>query len=126
MREAYARLNRRSAPGIDRQSVAEYGENLDENLLELLERAKSGSYRAPALRRSYVPKNEKEKRPIGIPTTENKILERATVMLLEPIYENTFEDGSYGFRSKRPAHQALAKIRELIQAMNGCWIIDGV
>ncbi len=124
MREAYGRLNRKSVPGVDHESVVKYGENLEENLRSLLERAKSGSYRAPAVKRSYIPKDEKEKRAIGIPTTENKVLECAVVMLLEPIYETSFDDGSYGFRTGRSAHQALVRVREQIKEMNGCWVID--
>ncbi|MCP4043741.1 MAG: group II intron reverse transcriptase/maturase, partial [Gammaproteobacteria bacterium] len=90
MAEAYRGVRRNAAPGIDGQTVAEYGENLVENLRDLQERAKSGSYRAPAVLRAYVPKNEKEDRPIGIPTTEDKILQRAVAMILEPIYEQEF------------------------------------
>jgi RNA-directed DNA polymerase len=124
LHEAYRRLNKNSATGVDGQSVAAYGERLEENLRDLLERAKSGRYRAPSVKRGYVPKDGKELRPIGIPTTENKVLERAVVMLLEPIYEACFDDGSYGFRSGRSAHQALASIREHIVERDGCWVVD--
>ena len=82
LHEAFRRLNRNSATGVDGQSVAAYGERLEENLRDLLERVKSGRYRAPPVKRGYVPKDGKELRPIGIPTTENKVLERAVVMLL--------------------------------------------
>ena len=98
MHEAYRRVNRKAALGVDGQTWAEYGEHLTENLKDLLNRAKSGSYRAPAVKRSYVPKNEKEQRPIGLPTVENKVLERAVGMILEPIYEEEFYDFSFGFR----------------------------
>jgi RNA-directed DNA polymerase len=124
MQEAFKNLNVKSAIGVDNQSVADYGKNLDENLADLLERVKSGSYQAPAVKRTYVPKDEKEKRPIGIPTTENKVLERAVLMLLEPIYENDFYDCSYGFRKNRSPHQALEKIRDQIKEWNGCWVVD--
>lgn len=76
-REAYRRVRRDSAPGVDGQTVAGYGENLSENLRSLLERAKSGSYRAPPVKRVHIPKSETETRPIGMPTVENKVLERA-------------------------------------------------
>ena len=109
---------------MDARSVADYGEELEANLRDLLERAKSGRYRTPAVKHVYLPKSETEKRPIGIPTTENKVLERAVVMLLEPIYESDFYESSYGFRPNRSAHQALEVIREQIKEMNGCWVVD--
>ena len=113
MREAFKRLNPKSVAGIDEQSVREYAVELESNLGSLLERAKKGTYRAPPVKRKHIPKNEKETRPIGIPTTENKVLERAVVMLLEPIYEIDFMECSYGFRVKRSAHQALESIRSI-------------
>jgi len=124
MREAYQKINTKSAVGVDGQSVADYGKNLDENVKDLLERAKSGRYRARAVRRVHIPKNERETRAIGIPTTENKVLERAVAMLLEPIYETDFKEGSYGFRPNRSAHDALESIREFAMEMKGCWVID--
>ena|SRR5438552_5585089 len=78
------------------------------NLQDLLNRAKSGLYRAPAVRRAHIPKGDgSSTRPIGIPTFEDKVLQRAVVMVLEPIYEQDFRDCSYGFRPGRSAHQAL-------------------
>ena len=82
--------------------------NLEGNLQSLLDRAKSGTYRAPPVRRVHIPKGTgDETRPIGIPTFEDKVLQRAVVMVLEPIYEQDFYDCSYGFRPGRSAHQAL-------------------
>lgn len=124
MREAYRRVRRDSAPGVDGQSVADYGMNLEQNLRGLLERAKNGSYRAAPVKRAYIPKNETETRPIGIPTVENKVLERAVVMLLEPVYEIEFKDCSYGFRPKRSTHQALEAVRREAMAMGGGWVLD--
>jgi RNA-directed DNA polymerase len=86
LREAYRRLRKDSAPGHDGQTVADYGKDLETNLQSLLDRAKSGSYFAPPVRRVHIPKGTgKETRPIGIPTTEDKLLQRAVAMLLEPI-----------------------------------------
>lgn len=124
MREAYRRVRRDSAPGVDGQSVADYGTHLEQNLRGLLERAKNGSYRAAPVKRAYIPKNETETRPIGMPTVENKVLERAVVMLLEPVYENEFKDCSYGFRPKRSTHQALEAVRREAMAMGGGWVLD--
>ena len=124
MREAFSRLKKDSAVGVDGVSVQEYAINLEPKLADLLEEAKSGRYRPPPGKRVQIPKNEKETRPISISTTENKVLERAVTMLLEPIYETEFLDCSYGFRPNRSAHQALAEIREHVMAMNGGWVLD--
>jgi len=124
LREAYARVRRDSAPGVDGQTVAGYGENLEANLQSLLERAKSGSYRAPLVKRVHIPKSETETRPIGMPTVENKVLERAVAMLLEPVYEREFLDCSYGFRTGRSPHQALDAVRGAVMAMGGGWVLD--
>ncbi len=108
LREAYRRTRRDGAVGIDGQTAADYEKGLEENLRSLLERAKSGTYWAPPVRRVHIPKGTGgETRPIGIPTLEDKVLQRAIVMLLEPIYEEDFYDCSYGFRPKRSAHDAL-------------------
>jgi len=109
---------------VDGQTVAGYGENLEANLQSLLERAKSGTYRAPLVKRAHIPKSETETRPIGMPTVENKVLERAVAMLLEPVYETEFLDCSYGFRPGRSAHQALDAVRAAVMAMNGGWVLD--
>ena len=124
MGEAYRNVRRNAAPGIDGQTVAQYGANLVENLRDLQERAKSGAYRAPAVRRAYVPKNEKEDRPIGIPTTEDKILQRAVAMILEPIYEQEFLPFSFGFRRGRSQHDALDYLREQCFARNVQWVLE--
>lgn len=113
MREAYRRTRKDGAPGIDGQTAQEYEGNLEENLRSLLNRAKEGDpYGAPPVRRVYIPKgNGREKRRIGIPTFEDKVLQRAVVMALEPVYEQEFLDGSYGCRPGRSAHQALRVLR---------------
>ena len=124
LREAYSKVRRDSAPGVDDQSVADYGEKLEANLQSLLERVKSGTYRAPLVKRVHIPKNDTETRPIGMPTVENKVLERAVAMLLEPVYEQEFLDCSYGFRPGRSAHQALEALRSAVMAMRGGWVLD--
>lgn len=125
MREAFSRVRKDSAPGVDRETVADYGRELTTRLARLIERTKSGSYVAPPVRRVRIPKGDgKETRPIGIPTTEDKILQRAVVMLLEPIYEREFYDFSYGFRPGRSAHQALAAIWNGIMGLETGWVVD--
>jgi RNA-directed DNA polymerase len=100
LKEAYRRTRKDGAVGVDGVTAAEYEQDLEGNLQRLLDRAKSGTYRAPPVRRVHIPKggSSTETRPIGIPTLEDKVLQRAVVMLLEPIYEQDFLDCSYGFR----------------------------
>jgi len=126
LREAYRRTRKDGAVGVDGQTAAAYEEHLEENLRSLLERAKSGTYRAPPVRRVYIPKggSTSERRPIGIPTLEDKILQRAIVMLLEPIYEQDFHDCSYGFRPGRSAHQALENLWTQTMQSGGGWILE--
>jgi group II intron reverse transcriptase/maturase len=115
LREAYSRVRKDGAAGIDEQTAKQYAENLEENLRSLRHRIRTNKYRAPAVKRVWIPKEGGE-RPIGIPTFEDKIVQRAVHMLLEPIYEQDFQDCSYGFRKGRNAHKALKAIRE--QCMN--------
>jgi group II intron reverse transcriptase/maturase len=123
--EAYRRTRKDGAVGVDEQTAAMYAVNLEQNLRSLLDRAKSGTYAAPPVRRAYVPKGTgNETRPIGIPTFEDKILQRAVVMALEAIYEQDFLDCSYGFRPGRSAHQALESLRNQIVKMYGGWIVE--
>ena len=105
LREAYRRTRKDGAPGVDGQTAAEYEAGLEANLQSLLYRAKSGTYRAPPVKRVHIPKGVGvETRPIGIPTFEDKILQRAVVMGLEAVYEQDFLACSYGFRPGRSAH----------------------
>jgi len=126
LREACYRTRKDGAPGVDGQTWNEYAKDLEANLQSLLDRAKSGSYRAPPVRRVHIPKagSMTETRPIGIPTLEDKVLQRAVVMLLEPIYEQDFYVGSYGFRPGRSAHQALEDLRKRIMSNGGGWILE--
>jgi group II intron reverse transcriptase/maturase len=99
--------------------------NLEANLLDLLERFKSGCYKAPPVRRVYIDKADGSQRPLGIPTFEDKVAQRAVKMLLEPIYEQDFLDCSYGFRPQRSAHQALHELRNALMKPQGLrWVID--
>lgn len=125
LREAYRRTRKDGASGIDGQTAEQYAEKLEENLQSLLDRFKSGRYRAPAVLRVQIPKGDgKQTRPIGIPTFEDKVLQRAVAMVLEAIYEQDFLDCSYGFRPGRSAHQALEAVREATMPVGGGWIIE--
>jgi group II intron reverse transcriptase/maturase len=126
LRVAFQRTRKDGAPGVDGQTWNEYAVHLEANLQSLLDRAKSGTYRAPPVRRVYIPKagSATETRPIGIPTLEDKVLQRAVVMLLEPIYEQDFDSGSYGFRPGRSAHQALEDLWKRTMDSGGGWILE--
>lgn len=126
LREAYRRTRKDGAVGIDGTTSAGYEQNLEDNLRSLLDRAKSGRYFAPPVRRVHIPKagSTTETRPIGIPTLEDKVLQRAVVMLLEPIYEQDFYDGSYGFRPGRSAHDALESLWKGTMDMRGGWVLE--
>ena len=123
--EAYRQTRKDGAPGVDGQTDDDYGLSLRENLESLLDRAKSGTYKAPPVRRVHIPKGTgNETRPLGIPTLEDKILQRAVVMALEPIYEQDFLNCSYGFRPGRSAHQALAALWQQTMDLGGCWLVE--
>ncbi len=126
LHEAYRRTRKDAAVGIDGVRAQEYEAALEANLTGLLERFKTGSYRAPAVRRVHIPKDgaDTKMRPIGIPTLEDKILQRAVLMVLEPVYEQAFLDCSYGFRPGRGAHQALEALWKELMDIGGGWIID--
>jgi len=125
LEEAYHRTRKDGAAGIDDVTGKQYAENLHGNLQHLLNRLKSGTYKAPPVKRKHIPKGMKgETRPIGIPTFEDKIVQRAVVMLLEPIYEHDFHDGSFGFRLKRSAHQALQMVWETTMEVSGGWVLE--
>ena len=123
---AYERTRKDGAVGVDGQTADDYAANLEANLKSLLERAKSGTYQAPPVRRAHIPKagSSTETRPLGIPTFEDKVLQRAVVMILEAIYEQDFLACSYGYRRGRSAHQALEAVWRQTMNMGGGWILD--
>jgi group II intron reverse transcriptase/maturase len=122
---AYHRTRKDGCAGIDDVTGKQYAENLHDNLQNLLNRLKSGTYKAPPVKRKHIPKGTSgETRPIGIPTFEDKIVQRAVVMLLEPIYEHDFHDSSFGFRPRRSAHQALQAVWDATMAVYGGWVLE--
>ena len=124
LREAHRRTRKDGATGVDGQTADEHATHLEDNLRSLLERAKSGTYRAPPVRRAYIPKDSGEMRPLGIPTFEDKVLQRAVAMLLEAVYEQEFLDCSYGFRPGRSAQQALDVLHREASKMAGGWVVE--
>ena len=124
MQEAYRLTRKDGAAGIDGVTADDYAINLDANLLDLLDRIKSGRYQAPPVRRTYLPKADGSRRPLGIPTFEDKVAQRAIVMVLEAVYEQDFLACSFGFRPGRSAHQALQFLRTSCMRQRLRWVID--
>ena len=124
MMEAYRLTRKDGAPGIDGATAAGYEANLEANLLDLLERIRSGRYRAPPVRRAYIPKADGSQRKLGIPTFEDKVAQRAVTMVLETVYEQDFLPCSYGFRPGRSAHQALRTLQNVLWAKRLYWVLD--
>jgi group II intron reverse transcriptase/maturase len=126
MHEAYRRTRKDGAAGVDDVTAEEYEKDLEENLKSLLDRFKSGRYYAQPVKRVYIPKGDGKDgvRPIGIPALEDKVLQRAVIMVLEPLYEQDFLDCSYGFRPGRSVHQALEALWKGIMGMGGCWVLE--
>ena len=112
LRMAYFRLKKEAAPGVDGETWRHYGEELERNLQDLSERLKRGAYRAKPVRRVYIAKTDGRQRPLGVPVLEDKIVQRATVEVLNAIYETDFIGFSYGFRPGRPL-QAIDHMRPL-------------
>jgi group II intron reverse transcriptase/maturase len=124
LRRSYEELNKKSSRGVDGQSWEDYQKELDENIEVLHSKFKSGRYRAPHIRRAYIPKGDGTRRPLGIPTLEDKLLQRAVTKVLRPVYEQDFYDFSYGFRPGKSAHGALQALFEEVSFRGKRYIID--
>lgn len=124
LREAYLGLERTSAPGMDGETWQSYGLDLEVNLQDLSERLKRGAYKAKPVRRVYIPKADGKQRPIGVPVLEDKIVQRATVEVLNAIYETDFLGFSYGFRPKRSQHDALDALGAAFATKKVNYVLD--
>ena len=122
--KAYFDINPKAAAGVDQVTWASYGENLAGNLGDLLDRVNRGAYRARPSRRAYIPKSDGGRRPLGIATLEDKILQRAVVEVLNAIYEEDFLGFSYGFRPGRRPHDALDALSVGITRKKVNWVLD--
>jgi len=121
----YGELKVNKAPGIDGVGVLKYGENLDENLKDLVERMKAKKYRPQAVKRVLIPKpGKKEKRGLGIPTVEDKLVQIMMKKILEVIFEQDFADFSYGFRPKRSCHQAVKRLNGIVMKTPVNYVVD--
>jgi group II intron reverse transcriptase/maturase len=124
LEECFRMLKRGKAAGIDGTTIEEYEKNLRGNIENLVDRMKKMSYRPQPVRRVYIPKENGKKRPLGIPTVEDKLVQMTFTRILEAIYEPDFIDFSYGFRRNRNCHQALARINHMIMFRPVNYIID--
>ena len=120
----YLELGRDRASGIDGVSWQSYGEHLKENLVSLVRRMKAKQYRPKPAKRVYIPKNEHEKRPLGLPALEDKIVQKGIARILEAIYEEDFLDCSYGFRPGRSCHDALRAVDQIIMKRPVNYVIE--
>lgn len=124
LREAYYGLKRDAAPGVDGETWQSYGEQLEANLNDLSERLRRGAYRARPVRRVYIPKPDGRQRPLGVTTLEDKVVQRALVLVLNSIYEADFLGFSYGFRPGRNQHDALDALYVAIKRRRVNWVLD--
>lgn len=124
LRWAYFQLRKEAAPGVDGETWRHYGERLDERLQDLSHRLQRGAYRAKPVRRTYILKADGRQRPLGITALEDKIVQRATVEVLNAIYEQDFAEFSYGFRSGRSQHDALDQLDQGIIRRKVNWVLE--
>jgi RNA-directed DNA polymerase len=124
LREAYFGLRRDAAPGVDGETWRHYGLDLERNLQDLSERLQRGAYRAKPVRRAFIPKPDGRERPLGVPALEDKIVQRATVEVLNAIYEADFLGFSYGFRPGRNPHSALDALYTGLLTKKVNWVLD--
>ncbi len=122
--ECFRELKRNKSPGIDGITVSEYEKRLDENIADLVARLKAKQYKPKPVKRVYIPKPNGDKRPLGIPAIEDKIVQMAIKKILEAIFEPDFIDTSYGFRPNRSCHDALAQINKIIMNYPVNFIVD--
>lgn len=116
-----------NAPGVDGTTAEDYGENLNERLKGLSRRLKSDSYKPKAVRRVYIPKGDGEKRPLGVPTIEDRVVQESLRLVMEPIFETDFSDYSFGFRPNRSCHDAISLVARQMAPAGGPykpWILD--
>jgi group II intron reverse transcriptase/maturase len=124
LRDAFYRLKREAAPGVDGQTWSEYGANLEQNLEGLSGRLRMGAYRAKPVRRVFIPKADGSVRPLGVTALEDKLVQSATVAVLNAVYEPLFAGFSYGFRPGRSQHNALDALSVGIARKKVGWVLD--
>ena len=124
LQKSFRQLRKNESTGVDKITAKEYAVNLDENLYNLYQRLRRGQYVASPVKRIWVDKEDGEKRPIGIPALEDKIVQKAVTTILGIVYEPIFYDFSHGFRSGHSQHKALSELREKCIKLNINWILS--
>ena len=124
LRLAFRSLRKQAAPGVDGQSYEDYAVNLDQRLRDLYAQLKSGRYQAPVIRRVYVPKANGKRRPIGISTIEDRVVQKAVAWVLSAVFEQDFLECSQGFRPKRSPHTALHRLREGMRLQGVRYVVE--
>ncbi|MBI4668157.1 MAG: group II intron reverse transcriptase/maturase [Elusimicrobia bacterium] len=124
LKACYEELKTNRAAGIDRVTVEEYGKNLNANIRDLVEKMKRWAYRPQPVRRAYIPKSDGSRRGLGVPATEDRVVQRAISKILMAVYEGLFLETSWGFRPKRSAHQALNRVDKAIMTQPVQWVVD--
>ena len=124
LERAFRRQKRKASAGVDGITVADYEQNLEINLQDLSVRVHTGRYRPQPVRRVYIPKADGGRRPLGVPTLEDKIVQGAVAEVLSAIYEVDFLGFSYGFRPGRNPHQALSSLHTAIMSQRVSWVLD--
>ncbi len=124
LRETWSYLNKSSAPGVDKVSVKEFAENLDVNINKIVDDIKGKRYRTRLVRRVYIEKDNGKKRPLGIPTTSDKLLQSTVSRILEAIYEQDFSDCSHGYRPHRSVHTAIQAVSKELQHGKYSYIVE--
>ena len=122
--DSYKLLNKRSATGIDRVSVRQYGKNLDVNVINLVERLKRKHYRARLVKRELIPKSNGKMRPLGMPVTEDKLLQKTASRMLEVIFDGDFLNSSYGYRVDKSPRDAIRKLRFKLQFGSFGYVVE--
>lgn len=122
--ESFQKLNRKSSSGVDGIVWKDYALTVTDRIPELINQVKSGRYRAPAIRRVYIPKGKEDKRPIGIPTIEDKMLQESVKRVVAPIYEGDFKEFSFGYRKGRSCHDAINYLFKKVSFEGMHYIID--
>lgn len=124
LRQAWRSLNKRGAPGVDKITIAQYAERLDDNLRGRVEKLKRNEYRSRLIRRKYIPKGNGKERPLGIPVVEDRLLQAAAKMILEAIYEQDFLPTSYGYRPRVGAGKAVADLTYELQFGRHGYVVE--
>lgn len=124
LQESWRRLRKGASFGIDAVSAQEYAATIDDNLKQLQQRLKLGKYKAPPVRRVYIPKADGKQRPLGLPTVEDKVTQNAVGLILTAVYEQDFLPMSYGFRPGHNAHQAVESVKAAIAQGKVSWVLD--